>query len=168
DYQPDWSPDGRLVVFARYTHDAIELQLLDLAAKTVQPVTANGAVNVEPRWSPDGTRIAFVSSAYNRRWHIFTVAIAGGTVGLQPAVAHLHGRDRGRHAGGRDGHTPHRGQRQPAAALLLQRVGSLSLTHLVPGRTGVDHRLEPRAHPRDRRILAHDRDSRRPHTGAAV
>src|SRR5205809_6589212 len=64
DYQPDWSPDGRLVVFARYTHDAIELQLLDLAAKTVQPVTANGAVNVEPRWSPDGTRIAFVSSAY--------------------------------------------------------------------------------------------------------
>src|SRR5204863_8180706 len=79
DYQPDWSPDGRLVVFARYTHDAIELQLLDLAAKTVQPVTANGAVNVEPRWSPDGTRIAFVSSAYNRRWHIFTVAIAGGT-----------------------------------------------------------------------------------------
>src|SRR2546428_2304790 len=79
DYQPDWSPDGRLVVFARYAHDAIELQLLDLAAKTVQPVTANGAVNVEPRWSPDGTRIAFVSSTYNRRWHIFTVAIASGT-----------------------------------------------------------------------------------------
>src|SRR6266550_3840289 len=79
DYQPDWSPDGRLVVFARYAHDAIELQLLDLAAKTVRPVTADGAVNVEPRWSPDGTRIAFVSSAYNRRWHIFTVAIAGGT-----------------------------------------------------------------------------------------
>ncbi|PYO94406.1 MAG: hypothetical protein DMD60_14555, partial [Gemmatimonadetes bacterium] len=44
----------------------------------MQPVTANGAVNVEPRWSPDGTRIAFVSSAYNRRWHIFTVAIDAG------------------------------------------------------------------------------------------
>ena len=79
DYQPDWSPDGRLVVFARYAHDAIELQLLDLAATSVQPVTANGAVNVEPRWSPDGARIAFVSSAYNRRWHIFTIAMTAGT-----------------------------------------------------------------------------------------
>src|SRR3989442_1472052 len=79
DYPPHWSPDGRLVVFARYAHDAIELQLLDLAATSVQPVTANGAVNVEPRWSPDGARIAFVSSAYNRRWHIFTIAMTAGT-----------------------------------------------------------------------------------------
>jgi len=78
DYQPDWSPDGRLVVFTRYAHDAIELQLLDLTSGSVRPVTANGAVNVEPRWSPDGTRIAFVSSAYNRRWHIFTVAMEAG------------------------------------------------------------------------------------------
>jgi hypothetical protein len=28
-------------------------------------------VNVEPRWSPDGTRLAFVSTAFNGRWHIF-------------------------------------------------------------------------------------------------
>jgi len=56
------------VVFARYAHDAIELHLLDLASGTVTALTANAAVNVEPRWSPDGTRIAFVSSLYNRRW----------------------------------------------------------------------------------------------------
>src|SRR5881296_3222292 len=29
DYQPDWSSDGRSIVFARYAHDAIELELLD-------------------------------------------------------------------------------------------------------------------------------------------
>src|SRR2546426_7187319 len=42
DYQPDWSPDGRFVVFARYASDAIELALLDLASGTVRAVTANG------------------------------------------------------------------------------------------------------------------------------
>ncbi len=78
DYQPDWSPDGRSVVFARYAHDAIELELLDLASGSVSALTSNGAVNVEPRWSPDGTHIAFVSSAYNRRWHVFTITPAGG------------------------------------------------------------------------------------------
>ena len=79
DYQPDWSPDGRTVVFARYAHDAIELQLLDLASGSVTPLTANGAVNLEARWSPDGWRIAFVSSMYNGRWHIFVLSPEGAT-----------------------------------------------------------------------------------------
>lgn len=78
DYQPDWSPDGRRVVFARYARDAIELQLLDLESGDVTPLTTNGAVNLEPRWSPDGGRIAFVSSSYNRRWHIFLISPSGG------------------------------------------------------------------------------------------
>src|SRR6266571_1204177 len=77
DYQPDWSPDGRAVVFARYAHDAIELQLLDLASASITPLTSNGAVNLEPRWSPDGSRIAFVSSVYNGRWHIFVLSPEG-------------------------------------------------------------------------------------------
>jgi hypothetical protein len=81
DYQPDWSPDGRFVVFARYAKDAIELELLDLASRSVRAVTSNGAVNVEPRWSPDGSRVAFVSSTYNGRWHVFAVTIAGGAPG---------------------------------------------------------------------------------------
>ena len=81
DYQPDWSPDGRSVVFARYAHDAIELELLDLTTGNVTPLTANHAVNVEPRWSPDGSRIAFVSSVYNGRWHIFVLSPPPGPPG---------------------------------------------------------------------------------------
>jgi len=86
DYQPDWSPDGRTVVFARYAHDAIELELLDLVSGNVTPLTTNGAVNLEPRWSPDGSRIAFVSSLYNGRWHIFVLSPAMPDVGAQHAA----------------------------------------------------------------------------------
>jgi TolB protein len=71
DYQPDWSPDGKSVVYVSYQKDALELWLLDLATGKTQQLTEGGAVNVEPRWSPDGKRIVFVSTAYNKRFHIF-------------------------------------------------------------------------------------------------
>ena len=39
DYQPDWSPDGRLLVYASYHDDAVELRLLDLASGGSWPLT---------------------------------------------------------------------------------------------------------------------------------
>src|SRR6266446_6414772 len=53
DYQPDWSADGRWIVYAKYNQDAIELCALDLTSKKAQPLTQDGSVNVEPRSSPD-------------------------------------------------------------------------------------------------------------------
>lgn len=78
DYQPDWSADGRWVVFARYDHDAVELWVLDLQEGSTRQLTSGGAVNVEPRFSPDGTRLAFVSTSYKGHFHIFVGKFAGG------------------------------------------------------------------------------------------
>jgi Tol biopolymer transport system component len=80
DYQPDWSPDGRWVIYSSYRNDAVELWVLDLASGSTHALLANGAVNVEPRFSPDGKRIAFVSTQYHRRFHVFTADFADGTM----------------------------------------------------------------------------------------
>jgi len=78
DYQPDWSPDGRWVVYCAYRADAVELWVLDLTSGKTQPLIQNGAVNTEPRFSPDGKRIAFTSTLYNKRFHVFTADFGGG------------------------------------------------------------------------------------------
>src|SRR5947209_2585315 len=75
DYQPDWSPDGKNIVYVSYQNDALELWLLELSTGKATQLTNQSAVNVEPRWSPDGTKIALVSTAYNKRFHIFSAEV---------------------------------------------------------------------------------------------
>jgi TolB protein len=78
DYQPDWSPDGKSILYVSYQKDAMELWLLDVASGKSTQLTSGSAVNVEPRWSPDGKRIIFVSTQFNRRFHIFRADVRDG------------------------------------------------------------------------------------------
>ncbi|HET6929544.1 MAG TPA: CehA/McbA family metallohydrolase [Candidatus Acidoferrum sp.] len=80
DYQPDWSPDGKSIVYVSYQKDAMELWLLDLASGKSVQLTGGGAVNLEPRWSPDGKKIAWVSTQYNRRFHVFVADVKNGSL----------------------------------------------------------------------------------------
>ena len=80
DYQPDWSPDGKSVVYVSYQKDAMELWLLDLTTGKSQQLTSGGAVNVEPRWSPDGKKLVWVSTQDNRRFHVFVADVSGNSL----------------------------------------------------------------------------------------
>ena len=81
DYQPDWSPDGRFIVYASAQGEAIELMLLELGSGRTRQLTHGGAVNVEPRWSPDGRRLLYASTAYHRHFHVFAAEFRDGELG---------------------------------------------------------------------------------------
>jgi len=89
DYQPDWSSDGRWVVYSTYNGESVELWVLELSSGYAHALTTNGAVNVEPRFSPDGKRLVFVSTLFNKRFHIFTADFAATGGPGPPALANI-------------------------------------------------------------------------------
>ena len=86
DEDPDWSPDGRTIVFASdrtpsgrdgYTN----LFLIDAETKNMRYLTHGAWHDQDPRWSNDGSRIAF-SSDRSGFYDLYAVDQAGNGVQL--------------------------------------------------------------------------------------
>lgn len=59
---PNWSPDGRSIVYTSYRSGVPDLLISNIYAGTMESPTKGLGQNWLPVFSPDGTRIAFVSS----------------------------------------------------------------------------------------------------------
>jgi Tol biopolymer transport system component len=68
---PDYSPDGKRIVYRVWGNEAHGLRIMSLADKTVQVLTTD--YDNLPYWSPDGQRIVFTRRHSGFNFDIFTI-----------------------------------------------------------------------------------------------
>jgi Tol biopolymer transport system component len=81
DYQADFTPDGKRIVFARYDGRGVGLRELDLASGKETALTSGADVDLEPHVSPDGKWLAFVSTAGSGHFELKLAALSPGRLG---------------------------------------------------------------------------------------
>ncbi len=83
---PDWSPDGKYLLFES-DRDADNFNIWRIDADGTNPIklTSNSGKNENPRYSPDGTKIVFTSTRTGKReiWVMDADGINQKAVGLQ-------------------------------------------------------------------------------------
>src|SRR5262245_8107430 len=79
DNSPQYSPDGKRIVFASTRSTGYEIWVSDSdGARPTQLTTTGGALTGTPRWSPDGRSIAYDSRPQGNA-DIYIVSAGGGT-----------------------------------------------------------------------------------------
>jgi len=66
DFQPQWSPDGKRLVFFSSRSGNANIWSIDLADNSLTRLTSGPAMEINPFFSPDGRKIAFQSDRSGR------------------------------------------------------------------------------------------------------
>lgn len=78
--QPDWSPDGKRIVFQSYRSGNFHIWSVAADGSDMRQHTDGLLDDREPRWSPDGRMIAFSSDRTGGRYAIYLLDVASGKV----------------------------------------------------------------------------------------
>jgi TolB protein len=73
---PDWSPDGRSIVFSSTRNDKQQLYVVPADGGELRPLTTDNAMNAHPAWSPDGRQIAYATTRWGD-WELAIVDVDG-------------------------------------------------------------------------------------------
>ena len=102
DSQPQYSPNGRKIVFASERTGSGEIWVCDSEGENPVQLTFFGSSALgtagTPRWSPDGSHIAFASPAAGHPGTLYVISAEGGklhllTTGAPNAARHSWSRD---------------------------------------------------------------------------
>jgi Tol biopolymer transport system component len=70
---PDWSPNGRAIVYQAYVQGQYDLFTIDVQTRERKRLTLNRAFDGEPRWSPDGRQIIFTSDRDDGVYYVYVM-----------------------------------------------------------------------------------------------
>jgi Tol biopolymer transport system component len=94
DKNPEWSPDGKTILFERHSRRSLanSVMTIDPNTKQVKEVLPGYQRNLDAVWSPDGSKIAFTSDRDNDQYELdIYVADADGTDVVQ--VTNMKGQE---------------------------------------------------------------------------
>jgi len=91
DTMPDWSPDGKNLVFASNVSGNYDIYVLEVEGNNLpQQITMHTGADMHPAWSPDGERIAFESKRDDGDWDIWVIKVDGSDLRNLTADSNAH------------------------------------------------------------------------------